>query len=84
MRVKVPRFDGSGAEDWIYKMNKFFELHNVSSEMRLATVAFHLEGAPSTWYHWMEKGVVFQIGKRFYELYDLDSALQSMRILSAG
>lgn len=43
-------------EDWIYKMNKFFELHNVSSEMRLAIVAFHLEGAPSTWYQWMEKG----------------------------
>ncbi|XP_030479163.2 uncharacterized protein LOC115696402 [Cannabis sativa] len=56
MRVKVLRFDGNGVEDWVYKMNKFFELHNVSSEMRLATVAFHLEGAPSTWYQWMEKG----------------------------
>ncbi|KAF4359410.1 hypothetical protein F8388_005667 [Cannabis sativa] len=56
MRVKVARFDGVGVEDWIYKINKFFDLHCVSQATRLAMVAFHLEGAPSTWYQWMEKG----------------------------
>ncbi|KAF4355172.1 hypothetical protein G4B88_025233 [Cannabis sativa] len=59
MRVKVPRFEGAGVEEWIYKMNKFFDLHNVDPSLRLAMVAFHLEGAPPTWYQWMEKGPGF-------------------------
>ena len=56
LRVKVHRFDGTNVEDWIYKISKFFDLHNVSPTMRLSMVPFHLEGAPSTWYQWMEKG----------------------------
>ncbi|XP_062104135.1 uncharacterized protein LOC133815295 [Humulus lupulus] len=56
LRVKVPRFDGSNVEDWIYKITKFFDLHKVDNEMRLAVVPFHLDGAPSTWFQWVEKG----------------------------
>ena len=56
LRVKVPRFDGSDVADWIYKINKFFDLHKVDDPMRLAMVAFHLDGAPSTWFQWMKQG----------------------------
>ncbi|XP_062075982.1 uncharacterized protein LOC133780122 [Humulus lupulus] len=56
LRVKVPRFDGANVDDWVYKINKFFDLHKVDDDMRLAMVAFHLEGTPSTWFQWMEKG----------------------------
>ena len=56
LRVKVPRFDGSNVETWIYKISKFFDLHRVDLELRLAVVAFHLEGGPATWYQWMERG----------------------------
>ncbi|XP_062093442.1 uncharacterized protein LOC133799441 [Humulus lupulus] len=56
LRVKVPRFDGQNVDDWIYKINKFFNLHKVAPATRLAVVAFHLDGAPSTWFQWMEKG----------------------------
>ncbi|XP_062119217.1 uncharacterized protein LOC133832962 [Humulus lupulus] len=56
LRVKVPRFDGLNVDDWIYKINKFFDLHRVDPAMRLAVIAFHLDGAPSTWFQWMEKG----------------------------
>lgn len=56
LRVKVPRFDGSNVDDWIYKINKFFDLHKVDNELRLTMVAFHLDGAPSAWFQWMEKG----------------------------
>ncbi|XP_062088840.1 uncharacterized protein LOC133795407 [Humulus lupulus] len=54
--VKVPRFNGMNVDDWIYKINKFFDLHRVDHAMRLAVVAFHLDGAPSTWFQWMEMG----------------------------
>lgn len=56
LRVKVPRFDGLNVDDWIYKINKFFDLHRVDPVMRLAVVPFHLDGTPSTWFQWMEKG----------------------------
>ncbi|XP_060969861.1 uncharacterized protein LOC133037067 [Cannabis sativa] len=56
LRVKVPRFDRSEVDDWIYKINKFFDLHKIDEPMRLAMAAFHLDGAPSTWFQWMEKG----------------------------
>ena len=56
LRVKVPRFDGSNVEDWVYKITKFFDLHKVDNGMRLAVVPFHLDGAPSTWFQWVEKG----------------------------
>lgn len=71
MRVKVARFDGLGVEDWIYKIKNFFDLHCVSPAMCLAMVAFHLEGAPSTWYQWMEKGGGFV---------DWESFLKALRI----
>lgn len=56
LRVYVPRFEGSNVENWIYKINKFFSLHQVDPAMRLAVVAFHLDREPSMWYQWMEKG----------------------------
>ncbi|XP_030479409.2 uncharacterized protein LOC115696659 [Cannabis sativa] len=65
LRVKVHRFDGTNVEDWIYKINKFFDLHGVLPEVRLAMVAFHLEGAPSTWFQWMEKGGGFSNWESF-------------------
>ncbi|XP_062114581.1 uncharacterized protein LOC133825687 [Humulus lupulus] len=65
LRVKVPRFDGSNVEDWVYKINKFFDLHRVELTMRLSIVAFHLDGVPSTWFQWMEKGGSFSDWEAF-------------------
>ncbi|XP_062109432.1 uncharacterized protein LOC133820560 [Humulus lupulus] len=59
MRVKIPRFDGTAVDDWIYKINKLFDLHRVAPELRLARVPFHLDGAASAWFQWMEKGGSF-------------------------
>ncbi|KAF4377290.1 hypothetical protein F8388_012391 [Cannabis sativa] len=59
LRVKVARFDGSNVEEWLYKINKFFDLHQVEPMLRLAVIPFHLEGIPSTWFQWMEKSGTF-------------------------
>ena len=65
MRVKVPRFDRTNVEDWVYKINKFFDLHGFSPNIRLSMVAFHLDGPPSTWFQWMEKGGGFSDWESF-------------------
>ena len=59
LRVDVPRFDCSNVNNWIYRINKFFSLHQIDPGMRLEVVAFHLDGEPSMWYQWMEKGGTF-------------------------
>ncbi|XP_062080683.1 uncharacterized protein LOC133785470 [Humulus lupulus] len=71
MKVKVPRFDGNNVEDWVYKINKFFDLHGIPPGTRLLLIAFHLEGPPSTWFQWMEKGGGFA---------DWDSFLRALRL----
>ena len=50
LRVDVPRFDCSNVNNWIYRINKIFSLHQIDPGMRLAVVAFHLDGEPSMWY----------------------------------
>ncbi|XP_062104440.1 uncharacterized protein LOC133815643 [Humulus lupulus] len=59
LRVKVPKFDGTNVEDWVYKINKFFDLHRVENPIRLTIVPFHLEGVSCTWFQWMEKSGSF-------------------------
>ncbi|XP_062109866.1 uncharacterized protein LOC133821735 [Humulus lupulus] len=59
LRVKVPKFDGTNVEDWVYKINKFFDLHRVENHIRLTIVPFHLEGVSCTWFQWMEKSGSF-------------------------
>ncbi|XP_060969922.1 uncharacterized protein LOC133037114 [Cannabis sativa] len=71
LRVKVPRFDEQNVNDWIYKINKFFDLHRVDYGMRLAVVLFHLNGPPSSWFQWMEKGG---------SIYDWDSFLRELQL----
>ncbi|XP_062112255.1 receptor-like kinase TMK4 [Humulus lupulus] len=50
LQVKAPRFDGSEADDWVYKIKKFFDLHRVDPTVRLSVVPFHLDEEPSTWF----------------------------------
>ena len=50
LRIKVARFDGSNVDDWIYKINKFFDLQQVEHRLRLMVVPFHLDGVPSKWF----------------------------------
>lgn len=71
LRVKIPRFNGTNVDDWVYKINKFFDLHAIENSLRLSVIPFHLEGVPSTWYQWMEKGGSFS---------DWDSFLQALQL----
>ncbi|KAK2368526.1 hypothetical protein QL285_081714 [Trifolium repens] len=53
--LDVPHFDEKGVEDWIYKINKLFTLHRLTTESCLTMVSFHLDDKASSWFQWMEK-----------------------------
>ncbi|EXC16225.1 hypothetical protein L484_024397 [Morus notabilis] len=50
LRLDVPQFNGTNVVNWVYKIEKFFSLHCIDPDLRLAVVAFHLDGEPVTWY----------------------------------
>lgn len=65
LRLNVPRFNGKGVEDWIFKINKLFNLHQLATESRLTMVSFHLDGEASSWFQWMEKSGVINSWEDF-------------------
>jgi len=54
LHLNVPRFDGKVVEDWIYKINKLFTLHELALDTHLTMVLFRLDDETSFWYQWME------------------------------
>lgn len=54
LQVDVPRFKGHNVDNWIYNVEKFFNLHQILPKLHLEVVAFHLDGEPAMWYQWMD------------------------------
>ena len=50
IKVEIPMFDGEGVEEWVFKVHEYFDIYDVSTEMRLRVISFHLCGAAYTWY----------------------------------
>jgi hypothetical protein len=53
MKLDVPRFDGSDALGWIFKINQFFAYHDTPEAERLTVASFYMEGPALGWYQWM-------------------------------
>ncbi|KAK2407034.1 hypothetical protein QL285_042695 [Trifolium repens] len=53
IKLEIPRFDGSEALGWIFKINQFFDFHRTPEDQRLNIASFYMEGEALTWYQWM-------------------------------
>jgi hypothetical protein len=53
IKLDIPRFDGTEALGWIFKINQFFEFHRTPKEQRLNIASFYMEGEALNWYQWM-------------------------------
>lgn len=52
IKVEIPHFDGSEVEDWIFKLNEFFEFYRTPPEQKIQIASLHMEGATLSWYQW--------------------------------
>jgi hypothetical protein len=50
IKLEIPRFDGSEALGWIFKINQFFDFHQTPEDRRLNIASFYMEGEALTWY----------------------------------
>jgi hypothetical protein len=53
MKLEVPRFDGSDALGWIFKINQFFDFHQTPDPDRLTIASFYMDGPALSWFQWM-------------------------------
>ncbi|KAH1243585.1 hypothetical protein GmHk_07G020633 [Glycine max] len=45
MNLDIPRFDGTNALPWIFKITQFFDYHRTPKDEHLQVASFYLEGA---------------------------------------
>ncbi|BAT81765.1 hypothetical protein VIGAN_03161700, partial [Vigna angularis var. angularis] len=43
LKLDVPRFDGTNALGWIFKITQFFDYHNTPEEDRIIVASFYLD-----------------------------------------
>ncbi|CAI9284397.1 unnamed protein product [Lactuca saligna] len=51
-KLKIPVFSGADVHGWIYKVERYFEVHKFGKKDQLWAVAICLEDAPLTWFRW--------------------------------
>jgi hypothetical protein len=53
MKLDVPKFDGTDAMGWIFKISQFFDFHNTPEQDRLTVAFFYMDGPALGWFQWM-------------------------------
>ena len=60
LKLDVPRFDGSDATGWIFKITQYFEYHTTPDHERLIIASFYMEGQALAWFQWMHRNGPYQ------------------------
>lgn len=60
LKVEVPRFNGTEAEDWVFKIKEIFEIYGVPMDQRIKIASFHMKGQAYAWYKWVVKNGLVQ------------------------
>ncbi|KAL5790845.1 hypothetical protein ACOSQ2_005733 [Xanthoceras sorbifolium] len=56
VKIDFPRYDGKGDPTiWLYKVEQFFQLHEIRASDRIELASFHLEGNAHLWYQLLKQ-----------------------------
>ena len=50
MGFDVPRFENDDSQGWIFKIQRYFNVHNVTEEQRLQIAPLYFNGKVLAWY----------------------------------
>lgn len=64
-KLTIPIFSGTDVHGWVYKVERYFEVHKFRKKDQLRAVAICLEGAPLTWFRWNDAKKPFRSWERF-------------------
>ena len=65
MIIKVPKFDGSDPNGWVFRIEEFFDFHETPEHLRLCIIVFHMEGRAAAWYQWVKANKLITTWKDF-------------------
>ena len=51
-KIELPTFDGENADDWVVRVEQYFELQAFTAEEKIRAVRMCFEGDALSWYHW--------------------------------
>lgn len=52
--LKMPKFDGTFAEGWIFLAKRYFLFNRTHEDQKLVIEFFHMEGIALKWFLWIE------------------------------
>ena len=54
-RLECPKFEGDDFDDWLMKLDEYFEIENIMKEHKIRIVLMHLEGRALHWHQFYTK-----------------------------
>ena len=54
-RIEMSVFDGENPDDWILKVERYFQLYHISNEDKLEAAIISFKGEALLWYQWESK-----------------------------
>lgn len=61
-KIDLPRFDGSGIKEWLFKVEEFFGIDYTHADLKVKMAAIHFDGHAATWHHsFMQSGVGLEV-----------------------
>ena len=55
LKLSFPRFDGIDPIGWVYKVEQYFDFHDIAFAQQVQLVSFHQDVIILQWYRWMNK-----------------------------
>ncbi|KAJ1406999.1 Retrotransposon gag domain [Sesbania bispinosa] len=53
LKRDLPMFDGNDVDDWIFRLEEYFDITGIPLEQRIKFASFHMVGPSYAWYKWL-------------------------------
>nr|KYP42269.1 hypothetical protein KK1_036311 [Cajanus cajan] len=53
LKCDLPSFDGTDVDDWIFRLEEYFDITGIPLEQRIKYASFHMVGPAYAWYKWI-------------------------------
>eukprot|EP01018_Ginkgo_biloba_P035275 Gb_07714 [translate_table: standard] len=54
-RLDFLKFDGNDPTGWLCRTERYFTIHQITTDQKVPIAALHLEHEAAQWYQWLEK-----------------------------
>ena len=54
-KLDIPTFDGGKVDDWLFRIEEYFDMAKTLEDQHIKIASFHMIGLAYAWYKWMIK-----------------------------